>query len=146
MITKKEEQRKLNPIIEDNTNITIPNLETEIKTNDSVKENSVVLIENQNSDSESLFREVIKNLNDNKDIETKTELLDEAECYGASKLDFLADISEEPFFRIFMNKFKVNRVSLKRRGRQELIMALVERQQEKEREAQVLQKKQFGIF
>ena len=45
-----------------------------------------------------------------------------------------------------MDKFKVNRVSLKRRGRQELIMALVERQQEREREQLLQNKKQLGII
>jgi hypothetical protein len=140
-MVKKDEQKVLNPEVIDKTDITPP----DIKIN-ALTENPVIVFENKSEDSDSYFRSIIDGLNTTKDIETKTELLDVAETYGVSKMDFLGEITEEPTYKLFMAKFKVNRVSLKRRGRQELIMALVERQQEREREAMINNKKAMGII
>jgi hypothetical protein len=95
-----------------------------------------------NTAGDSMFMEIIKNLQGRDDIDIKTELVDDAEVFIMTKLDFIATITNCPYLTAFNKQFKLNRVSKERKSRQEIIMALVERQEEKERQMIELQRQQ----
>lgn len=95
------------------------------------------LIEDSQENSDSFFKAVINHLLSDKEISTKTEYLNVKENFAGAKLHFLAKHGNIPYLSDFIEIFERKRVSLQRKGRKELLLALKERQQEIEREKQM---------
>jgi hypothetical protein len=76
---------------------------------------------------------------DNTDTETKTEYINTKENFVGAKLTFLARYGNIPYLEEFINIFERKRISLERKGRKEIIMALEKRQEEidKQRESRL---------
>lgn len=93
------------------------------------------IFETSNEDGDSFFKGVINHLmNIKNNVSTKTEYLSVNENFTGTKLQFLADCGNIPYLKEFMTIFETKRISLERKGRKELLIALKERQQELERE------------
>lgn len=99
----------------------------------------------QDDSADTFFRNVVQSLYSRKDISTKTEYLNVIENYIGTKLDFLSLYGNMPFLNKFINIFETKRVSLNRKGRQEIIMALQEKRQEEMQQRTNNLKNIFGI-
>lgn len=102
------------------------------------------ILETGKKDSESFFKSVLDQLMNLNDMSTKTEYLNVNENFAGAKLHFLAKHGNIPYLLDFINIFEQKRVSLQRKGRKEILIALKERQQEIERERQVNVNKLMG--
>lgn len=96
-------------------------------------------------DSDTYFRAVVNNLMDYEQPSTKTEYRNVAENFTGAKLSFLAQYGNIPLLAPFMDIFEIKRISLERKSRKELIMALVEREQEMRRQEENNTKRLLGI-
>jgi hypothetical protein len=90
----------------------------------------IQLDNNEEISSDSYLRGVIDNLMDYNNPSTKTEYRNVEENLVGSVLAFLATETNIPSLAKFVDIFEIKRISLERKGRQELILALLERQQE----------------
>ena len=104
-----------------------------------------VFIPKNSENSDSFFRNLLNKLFDKKDISLKTEYLNVMENFTGSKLEFLSKYGNMPYLNEFVDIFETKRVSLKRKGRQEIIMALQQREQELQAEQQQRFKTMFGM-
>lgn len=140
---KKDKEKKLDPKIQERelNNIdknTLYNIASKIEESthvDTVKK----------TDSDSFFRNVINNLFDKKDISTKTEYIGVRENFMGSKLTFLGKYANIPFMEKFIEVFEEKRVSLDRKGRKEILLALQERRQEIESQRNENLSRMFGV-
>lgn len=127
MAKKKEDKNKLNPTIvkseisQEQQNALL-NIAQDIKNSD--------VIPKSDDSADSFFREIIKSLNDTDNISTKTEYLNVSENFAGTRLEFYSEFAFMPFLKNFVRTFETKRVSLERKGRKELIMALQEKHQE----------------
>lgn len=119
-----------------------PAIETETQT-DSFSE--LVLSTGDEMNSDSYFKSVVTNLMDTKNPSTKTEYRNVAENFTGAKLTFLALYGNIPLLSPFVDIFEIKRISLERKSRKELIMALVEREQEVRRQAENRTRGLLGI-
>lgn len=87
------------------------------------------------SKNETFYKLAIKELFNEESTETKTEWLNIGEVFSASKLSYMGKYGDVPLVEDFIKVLEKKRVSLKRKGREEIILALQERRQE-EREIQ----------
>lgn len=91
-------------------------------------------IKNKN-ESDNFYKNVLDTLyNVNENVETKTEYKGVEENFMGAKMEFLGRFTRFPFMRQFINIFERKRISLDRKGREEIILALQERQQEEREE------------
>lgn len=119
-----------------NTLKSLKELGTDIKNN---------LVNVNTSDDKNYYKQVVDKLFDNKDIELKTEYLSPPENFLGAKLSFLGNYGDIPFLCDFVETFERKRVSLMRKGRQEIIMALHERRREEQEEKQRNLMSMFGM-
>lgn len=118
---------ELKPTIEDNTVMEIPQNKGETMTyrDDDIIETS------PKSDADSFFRNAVNMLYDTKkDVSAKTEYLNVMENFAGAKLEFLADFCKMPYLRNFLEAWEIKRISLERKGRKEILLALEKRQEE----------------
>lgn len=123
---KKKEEEKLKPeAIENNT------IGVEIEELKSLASNiNKFDFDIESSKEETFYKIAIEKLFDNKDIEQKTEFLNPAEVFASAKLQFLGDYGDIPLLSKFVTALEKKKVSLHRKGREEIILALQERRQE----------------
>ena len=90
----------------------------------------IVKVNGGAENSDSFFRNVVNKLFDNSEISLKTEYLNVTENFSGSKLEFLSAYGNMPYLKEFITIFEKKRVSLERKGRKEILMALQQRQEE----------------
>lgn len=123
----KKEKKELNPQITESKN----NIDEEkLKTIAESLNKSIIFDKNQNSDSDSYFRAVLDKLFSSENISQKTEYIGIAENFHGAKLTFLGKYCNVPLLEKFIEVFEEKRVSLERKGRKEILIALENRQQE----------------
>lgn len=93
-------------------------------------------------DNDTFYKLAIKELFNEKSIETKTEWLNPSEVFVASKLSFIGVHADIPLMDEFIKVLERKRISLNRKGREEIILALQERRQEEIE----IRKSQLGMF
>lgn len=125
------EQEKNSEIEEAKTNVNIDKVK-------NIYNSNLMELSDKNNDSESLFASVVEDLRSPVNLSAKTEFMDNKEVFVISKMDFLGNAFDFPALRKFTQIFKYNRISLQRKGRKEIIMAMTERRQEIERENRIL--------
>ena len=108
-------------------------------------ESEIQLNQGPDESNDSFFKTIINKLFDKTDISLKTEYLNTMENFAGSKLQFLAKYGNMPYLNEFIDIFETKRVSLKRKGRQEIIMALQQKEQEDVSEKAQQLKSIFGI-
>lgn len=86
--------------------------------------------EPEKKDSETFYKIAIKELFNNENVEQKTEWLNPLEVFEATKLQFLGDYGNIPILKDFISGLERKRISLNRKGREEIILSLQERRQE----------------
>lgn len=129
MVKKKKE---LNPIMEKRSTNNIS--DNDLKgIAESIKQNTITSKINED-DSDSFYKNVVNKLFDDKDISTKTEYLNVRENFVGAKLEFYAKYGNIPYLKFFIQELETKRVSLERKGRKEILMALQERKQEIEQQ------------
>lgn len=79
---------------------------------------------------DSYFKAIINNLYSKENISLKTEYMNEDENFSGAKLEFLTSECGFHMGRAFLPIWEQKRVSLNRKSRQEIIMALWQRQNE----------------
>lgn len=89
-------------------------------------EEDIKFIPSSESGSDSFFKHIIKELFGLNNISLKTEYLNVTENFVGTKLDFLSKYGNMPYLEEFMQKFEIKRVSLGRKGRKEILMALLD--------------------
>lgn len=125
-MTKKKE-KELNPKAVENKNISFDILALkELK--DTVTEFNIEVPKDDKQ--ETFYKLAINKLFDNEDIETKTEYLSSGEVFVGAKLQILGEYGEIPMLSQFITKRERKMVSHKRKGREEIILALQERREE----------------
>lgn len=82
--------------------------------------------------SDTFYKLAIEKLFDNNNIETKTEFLNPAEVFSATKLQFLGNYADIPFLADFISGLEKKRISLHRKGREEIVLSLQERRHEEQ--------------
>ena len=100
---------------------------------------------NQGDSSETFFKNVVGKLFDDKNISAKTEYIGVRENFMGSKLTFLSKHCNLPFLEQFINVFEEKRISLDRKGRKEILMALQERRQEQQAQQFNQMRGMFGL-
>lgn len=80
--------------------------------------------------TDTFFKAIIDNLYSKKNISLKTEYMNEDENFTGAKLEFLTSECGFEMGKQFLPTWEEKRVSLNRKSRQEIIMALWERQKE----------------
>lgn len=134
---KIEEQKNIQPITEIDKN----------KLLTALGDSSTTILNTTNPlDSDTFFKNIVNQLNDKNNISLKTEYLNVTENFVGTKLEFLSKYGNMPYLKEFVNIFEIKRVSLERKGRKELIMALQNRQQEIEQQNKNLLNKQLGLI
>lgn len=131
-LEKKAKEEKLNPQFENREPQTTYKQDLEIV--DRELQEDLVVTPESDSSADSFFRTIINSLHDKKNISTKTEYLNVNENFAGTRLEFYSQFAFMPFLKNFVEIFEEKRVSLERKGRKELIMALQEKQQEFNRE------------
>lgn len=101
--------------------------------------------DNNKDDGDTYFRNALNKLFDEDNIELKTEYINVLENFTGAKLTFLARYGNMPYLDKFVDIFERKRVSLERKGRQEIILALKERSEEIKRDGQTALRNLFGI-
>jgi hypothetical protein len=116
-------------------------LDPQIRQMESVKSNPVILnesdfvkLESTGSNSDSFFKWIINALFSKENISLKTEYLNVNENFIGSKLEFLSKYGNMPYLNEFLDIFETKRVSLGRKGRKEILMALQKREEEIQQE------------
>lgn len=92
-------------------------------------DNTEISFENEET-TDSFFKGIVDKLFDSENVETKTEYLSVKENFVGTKLSFLAKYGNIPYLAEFIKTFERKRISLNRRGRKEIIMALEKREEE----------------
>lgn len=95
------------------------------------------------NNEDSYFKAIVNKLMSEDNPSTKTEYLTVTENFVGAKLTFLSKYGNIPYLKDFVDTFETKRISLERKGRKELIMSLIERQQEIERQREVKMKSMF---
>lgn len=116
----------------------------ELETLENLKEslqNFDVEVESEGKE-ETFYKLAIKELFSNDKIETKTEFLHTGEVFTATKLQFLGKYGNIPLLSDFIDAFQRKRISLNRKGREEIIMSLQERRQE---EMEIRKQQMLGL-
>lgn len=108
-------------------------------------ENSTIGNDKSEDSTESFFKEVAKGLDDIKKISLNTEYLSVPENFTGVNLEFLGSYANMPYLKVWILIFEKKRVSLHRKGRQEKVMILQQRNQEIERQQQVNFQKMFNV-
>lgn len=134
MVIVAKKERELKPKIK---NIDIG------KTNIPDLDKDTYILEGEDTGGDSYFKSIVNMLMDKTNPSTKTEYLNVKENFVGAKLSFLAIHGNIPYLQDFVNIFELKRISLERKGRKELIMSLVERQQELERQRDERLKQMF---
>jgi len=104
-----------------------------------------IVIDNKNDSSDSFFRNILDRLFEDKNTSTKTEYRNVKENFAGAKLEYMGVYCNMPFLKKFVNIFEQKRISLERKGRQEIIMALAEKRKEEEAERNNSLKTMLGI-
>lgn len=125
-MAKKETE--LNPKIEaQGSNSFIPNTDSELPSFGG----SMMF----GGDSEdTFFKNAFNKLFDERNPETKTEYRNVEENFEGAVLSFLGNYGNIPYLADFVEQFERKRISLERKGRKEIIMAMVEREKEMQRQ------------
>lgn len=126
----KKKEIELKPIIE-KKDISLPNVD--LSKLDRELDINTILDTNSNEDNDSFFKSVVTQLFNDKDVETKTYNTGTKESFYLARLSFLGDKLDIPSMKEFVKRVERKRISIGRKGRIELVSALVERQQELER-------------
>lgn len=96
----------------------------------NMSEGDIVKMESGQNSSDSFFRWIITALFSKENISLKTEYLNVNENFIGSKLEFLSKYGNMPYLSEFLEIFETKRVSLDRKGRKEILMALQKREEE----------------
>ncbi len=99
----------------------------------------------KSDDSDTFFRSIVNSLNSKEDISTKTEYIGVRENFFGIKATFFGRKCNIPFLEDFIEIFEEKRVSLDRKGRKEILMALQERRQELEHQRMNNLSKMFNV-
>lgn len=119
---KKKKEKELKPIVEDHTDLKIPELDIDKFIN--IDKSGV------QDESDNFFRAVVNKLLNAEDISLKTEYLTVNENFAGAKLEFLAKYGNMPYLKDFIRILETKRVSLHRKSRIELIKAFERRDEE----------------
>lgn len=142
---KKDKELKLNPTIKKVDFSDLKELEEkqqDKKINDILSSDLII---QEESKDDSYFKAIIEQLFSNDSIEKKTEYLNVNENFLGAKLTFLAKFGNIPNLEEFVNIFERKRVSLERKGRKEIIMALEKREEEEQRQKDERLKNILGL-
>lgn len=142
MTSIKDKQASLNPEIElRNDDKTLSILETiNLETARLLNQKPLPLADviklnpEQSEYADTFFKKVIEELFSEKNIELKTEYLNEDEQFEGTKLAFMSEQCGFEMIKSFLPSWERKRVSLGRKSRQEVVISLWERH--KERQAQ----------
>ena len=128
-------EMNLNPIAETNNDFEIDRNDYK----DLIKAENNFIVSSNEDEQDSFFKSIVNKMFDNTDTETKTEYINTKENFVGAKLTFLARYGNIPYLEEFINIFERKRISLERKGRKEIIMALEKRQEEidKQRESRL---------
>lgn len=130
---KKKEEKKINPIMEDNTDVLV-----DPKIKEGILQDLQAIKEkyggDKDKDIESFFTEVLKQLLNKDNISLKTEYLNVNENFAGVRLEFLSRFANMPYLHDFIDIFEQKRVSLERKSRKEIVMVLEKREQEVQRQ------------
>lgn len=129
-MTKKKEPLKPE-IIENNPDLNLPMVNIE-NLDKQVEINTILDIDN--TDEDSFFKAVVSQLYNNENVETKTENSGVRESFFLTRMSLIAKTYDVPIMGDFINILERKRISIDRKGRKELIVSLLERQQEIERQ------------
>jgi hypothetical protein len=136
-MVKKE--KELNPIAIKNDKFNIDFNKLKIM---SENINKLEFEKESTSNNDTFYKLAIEKLFDENNIETKTEFLSPAEVFTASKLSFLGTYGCVPLLNEFVESIERKRISLNRKGREEIVLSLQERHQEDVE----MRKAQLGFF
>lgn len=125
----EKEKKPLNPIIEEKNPI-MPIVDLE-KLNKEIDINTILDVDKE--DEDSFFKSVVTQMFNNKDVETKSYNTGVKESFELARLSFLGERCNIPSMTEFVDRLERKRISIDRKGRIELVTALIERQQEIER-------------
>lgn len=137
---RKKEEIKPEIVESGNTEKVDSNL---IQIAQSIEKSTV--INNPNNNDETFYKTVVKELNDKTNISAKTEYLTPRENFAGSRAEFFGVHCNVPYLESFIHIFEQKRVSLERKGRKELLMALQERRQEIEEKKVETMSKMFNV-
>jgi len=135
-IAKKK--KELKPVIE---KIDFPVSNRQVL--NDIEDSEIILEDSETSDS--FFKSIINKLFSKDNIELKTEYRNVTENFAGTKLTFLARHGNIPYLEEFIEIFEHKRVSLERKGRKEIIMALEKREEEVKRMQENKLKSLIGI-
>lgn len=138
-----KKQIELKPVAEEKGNLNV-NIE-ELKNIAQQFENSTIVASDEDSDTETFYKNVLNKLFDDENVSTKTEYIDLRENFAGSKLEFLSGVGNIPYLKSFIKIFEQKRISYQRKGRKELLKALQSRSEEVEKERMHNLKNLFGV-
>lgn len=136
----KKEKVILNPVIEEK-NIQLPKVDYNMISKE-IDINTILDVGKE--DEDSFFKAVVTQLFNNQDVETKSFNSGVRESFYLAKLSTIAERCNIPLLEEFVNRVERKRISIERKGRSELVAALIERQQEIERKRLLEQKQILG--
>lgn len=135
-----KEKKELQPqIIEKNPELPFVDIQ---KLNKDIDINTI--LDTGKEDDDSLFKSIVTQLFNNNDVETKSQNNGVRESFFLARMSFLGDHCNIPSMSAFVQRLERKRISIDRKGRTELVTALLERQQELERIRQAEQQKLLG--
>lgn len=132
--------RELNPEIVDNSS-TVPAIpiKMDLDADDDYQ------VSGDNS-TDSYFKNIVNALFDTKkNVSAKTEYMSVKENFSGAKLEFLADFCNMPYLHKFIHHLEIKRISLERKGRKEILMALEKREEELKMQTQRDMMLRFGL-
>lgn len=91
------------------------------------------ILDSDKKDEDSFFKSVVTQLFNNADVETKSYNSGTEESFYLARLSWLGQNCVIPSMTSFVERLERKRISIDRKGRSELVTALIERQQELER-------------
>lgn len=94
-------------------------------------EDFVNLKDESGNDADTYFKKVLEEFMSEKNISLKTEYTSVDEQFTATKLGYMINEGGFKFMQVFLPFWKRDRVSLLRKAREEIVMALWERQKER---------------
>jgi len=98
---------------------------------ENIKNSTHIETTDKKSDSDTFFRSILTQLFDTtQNVSAKTEYISLGENFTGAKLEYLSTLGNIPYLKEFINIFEIKRISYLRKGRQEIILALKEREQE----------------